>query len=97
MSYEKTVPPLISKLVPVMNAASSDARNATRSATSPAVPSLLNAVAPATFCRTSFAVNISWNFVSINPGQTALTRIPAGPSSLASPLVNVDTAPLEAA
>lgn len=40
---------------------------------------------------------LAWISVSMTPGATALTRIPSGPSSFASPVVSASTAALVAA
>ena len=55
--YENTVPPLMSKLAPVMKLASEDARYATKSATSEACPSRRKGVPAATLARTASLVN----------------------------------------
>src|SRR5690242_6256483 len=95
--HEKASPPLMSTLVPVRNAASSEARNATAAATSSGVPSRRSGVLPATAARPSGLEKISWKLVPISPGHKALTRMPCGPSSLARPRVKVITAPFEVA
>src|SRR6266498_994825 len=84
-AHDITHPPSTPIVWPVTNAESGPARNDTTAASSAGVPRRLSA------CRSStywwYAAGSAWissAAVGNAPGATAFTRIPAGPSSLAS-------------
>ena len=79
----------------VIKDARPEARNAASSATSSLLPSLPSVVR-STSSAFSSGVNQSSMGVSMQPGQMQLTRMPLGPSSLASARVKEITAPLVA-
>jgi hypothetical protein len=72
------------------------AMKSTAFATSSGVPSRPNEVRDATVFRTSGGVKVSWNVVSIIPGEMQFTRIFFGASSFDNPRVSVRTAPFAA-
>src|SRR6266404_6494963 len=95
-----TVPPSITYSLPWIEAARSDARKATSSATSSGRPGLPIGIPPSESIRLSRAVSASvpalsarrtmrpWAAaVSMKPGATVFTRMPLGPTSFDSPLL----------
>ena len=64
---------------------------------SAAVPTRPSGIIFTKFCIISGVEKTSWKGVSMTPGETALTRMPLGASSLASDLVKAVSAALDAA
>ncbi len=82
------MPPSMASMAPLMNAASSESRNAAALATSSGVPLRLSGIC---FVRSSYCSGVtkpSVAGVGTLPGAMALTRMPRGPSSPASTLVS---------
>jgi len=96
MTFHKTDPPVASSTWPVTQRASSDATNATTSATSSGVPMRLNAEAAAAMARDSSLARSHAAFMSVStsPDATTLTVTPFGASSFASVRVIASTAAL---
>ena len=79
-------PPSTQSVCPVIKEASSDARKYTAAATSCGLPIRQSGVSSASASRVSLEC-MAFISVSMTPGATQLTRIPEGPSSLASAFV----------
>ena len=86
--FYASIPPSTVKVLPVMY----DAAEETRKSIIPDI-SLGLAILPSGICWRTFLINSSFwvsaeaNYVSVNPGRTALTRILSRPSSLAKACV----------
>src|SRR5947209_20518239 len=89
------MPPSAEMVSPVTNREASEARNTITSAMSSGVAQRRSGVWASTASMTpGTALFFSHRAVSTTPGATALTLIPAGPSSMARDLVAASMAPL---
>ena len=89
-------PPFAGMVAPVIHRASSDARKATTSAMSSGRLSLPRAAIWAYRRLSSSVLPCPNSSVSVGPGETTLTVIPLGPSSIARTCESCSTAPLVA-